>query len=218
MTLVEVLIGVVVLSIATLGVMGSLTYGVVSNEYAGTYSEANQMAREIVEGVRAEQIAFVEDDEPALYNSVFDPTKKPIESAPFDGSYLTLPDLRVGDRVQRFDRVVRVTELDDQLSQIEATVYWEMKNVEKSVTVVALSRDYLGGTGTTAGGGTTTGGTTGGGSTSGTTTGGSTSGTTTGGSTSGTTTGGGTDTGTTTGGGNGNGNGGGNGNGNGGKK
>ena len=45
-TLVEVMIAVVVLSVATLGVMGALTYGVVSNEYAGTYSEANHAARE----------------------------------------------------------------------------------------------------------------------------------------------------------------------------
>jgi prepilin-type N-terminal cleavage/methylation domain-containing protein len=215
-SLVEVMFAIAVLSVAVLGVVGALSYGIVANEYAGTYSEANQLAREVVESVRAEQIAF-EAPGTSIYTDTFDSTKKAIGSPPFDGSYVTLPDLSGQDR---FSRRVTRTEVNPQLTRIEATVSWEQKGAEKEVTVVAFSRDYLGGTGTTTGNGS-------GGSGNGNGSGGTTSGTTTSGTTgngngngngngSGGTTSGTTTSGTTTSGTTGNGNGNGNGNGSGG--
>ena len=52
-TLIEVMFSVAALSIASLGVMSVLTYGAVAGDTAGTFSQATQLGREVVETLDA---------------------------------------------------------------------------------------------------------------------------------------------------------------------
>lgn len=231
LSLVEVLIAVVTLSVAMLGVMGALSYGVLATDYAGAYTEANQYGRELVEAIRVNQIAFDDPDtgtDDALRLKIFNTDGVPrpaLDSAPFDGSDVLYPNLSPS-AAGRFRRNIQVTMIDPKLARIEAHVYWDANGEEKNVEFVAFSRDYIGssGSGVTGGNGTT-GGNGNGGNGGNTTTGGNGNGGNGGNTTGGNTTGGNTTGGNGNGngstgngnGGNGNGGNGGNGNGNGGR-
>jgi len=90
--MVEVLIAVAVLSIASLGVMGVLTYGVVAGDSAGDFSTATQYGRELVENIRVDSINLSPFDAPAGLGNGSDSERVALNAPPFDQPLMNVPD------------------------------------------------------------------------------------------------------------------------------
>jgi type II secretory pathway pseudopilin PulG len=148
--MVEVLVSVGVLSIASLGVMGVLTYGLMAGDAAGNFSTATQLGREMIEIVRTDRTnfdLFPPTDAPAGLIDSGPTTRTPLAAAPFDQPVYGLVDdpatagVTEGiPNVGRFTRNVQVTAINSRFNRIQVRIYWIQNGVEKMVETVAFQR------------------------------------------------------------------------------
>lgn len=134
-TLVEVMFSVAVLAIASLGVMGVLTYSAVAGDTAGNFSEATQLGRELIENIRVDRLNLDPFNPPAGLVSQSPSDRTPLNAAPLDGISVSVPDL------PRFTRNITITEVEvDRLARIDIRIFWIQQGKEKVVTTSALAR------------------------------------------------------------------------------
>lgn len=148
-TMVEVLIAVGVLSIASLGVMGVLTFGLVAGDTAGNFSAATQLGREILEIIRIDRgnfDLFPPSDAPAGLINGSSSDRTPLAAAPFNDPVYGIvdnpatPAIEGISNVERFKRNIQVTAVDERLNRIQVRIFWIQNGVEKSVETVAFQR------------------------------------------------------------------------------
>lgn len=137
-TLVEVMFSVASLSIASLGVMSVITFGAVAGDTAGTYSEATQLGREVIENIRIDRFGFDPFNPPAGLEDTNLSARTDLRAAPFDGANVSLPN------DARFKRNIQIEEIDpDRFAKISVRVYWIQNGKEKSVETIAYARSGL---------------------------------------------------------------------------
>jgi hypothetical protein len=125
--MVEVLIAVAVLAIASLGVMGVLTYGVVAGDSAGDFSAATQYGRELIENIRMDNTNLNCFPPAAGLVSADDDAREALNAPPFDKPEMNVP----GDT--KFKRNIEILAwpnsgdaitADTELVRIRVRVYW----------------------------------------------------------------------------------------------
>ena len=137
-TLIEVMFSVAALSIASLGVMSVLTYGAVAGDTAGTFSQATQLGREVVENIRVDRFGFDPFNPPAGLVDADLNARTALKAAPFDSALVSLPD------DPRFKRNIQITEIEaDRFAKISVRIYWEQNGNEKYVETIAYARSGL---------------------------------------------------------------------------
>ena len=131
-SLIELLLTVPILAVASLGVLSVLTYGAVAADTAGEFSQATQYGREIVEYVRADRFNMnpLGDLEALAASGLINGTTD--ERAAVD-----LPD------DDRFQRNIQITHLvPKRLARIQVRVFYRgSKGQEKFVETVAYARE-----------------------------------------------------------------------------
>lgn len=90
--MVEVLVSVAVLSIASLGVMSVLTYGVVAGESAGEFSTATQYGRELIENIRVDSINLNPFTPPSGLVNTDESERVALNAAPFNNPLMDIPN------------------------------------------------------------------------------------------------------------------------------
>lgn len=142
-SLIELLLTVPILAVASLGVLSVLTYGAVAADTAGEFSQATQYGREIVEYVRADRFNMnpLGDLEALAASGLINGTtdeRAAVNSTPFDDPGLfDLPD------DDRFQRNIQITHLvPKRLARIQVRVFYRgSKGQEKFVETVAYARE-----------------------------------------------------------------------------
>lgn len=147
--MVEVLVAVAVLSIASLGVMGVLTYGLMAGDSAGNFSTATQLGRELIEIVRTDRSHFplfpLSSAPAGLIDGSLE-ARTPLAAAPFnDPVYGIVDDPSTPRRegianVERFTRNIQVTAIDQRFNRIQVRIFWIQNGTEKMVETVAFQR------------------------------------------------------------------------------
>lgn len=133
-TMVEVLVSVAVLSIASLGVMGVLTFGVVAGDSAGDFSTATQYGRELVENIRVDSINLSPFDPPPGLSNASDSERVALNAAPFDSPLMNIP------ADPRFRRNIQIVAwpgggaVSDQTSlvRIRVRVFWDSPDQQQT--------------------------------------------------------------------------------------
>ena len=139
-SLIEVMIAIAALSVAVLGVMGSLTFGVVAGNSASNFSQATHLAREIAENIRVDRfIADPFNPPPGLVD--VDPNVRTILKAPpFDQEGSSLASFRDVD-ASIFRRNIQIIDVDPgRLVNIRVKVFWTQQSKERFVEVTAVAR------------------------------------------------------------------------------
>ena len=129
-----------ILSIASLGVISVLTYGLMTGDTAGNFSTATQLGREVIEVIRTDQQnldIFPPTGAPAglIDASVSTTPRQLINAAPLDD-----PDLYALPTDERFSRNIQVTAVNANFVRIQVRIYWIQNGVEKMVETVAFMR------------------------------------------------------------------------------
>lgn len=146
--MVEVLIAVGVLSVASLGVMGVLTFGLMAGDTAGNFSSATQLGREVIEIIRIDGNIrlFPLSSAPAGLIDASPSTRTPLTAPPLDKVYYGLvddpntPAIEGIPNVERFTRNIQVTAIDQRFNRIQVRIYWIQGGTEKWVETVAFQR------------------------------------------------------------------------------
>lgn len=135
----EVLISVVVLTIGLLGVMGSLTFGLRASAYSGTTSEAVNCARQILERIRLQNLAWSDNvippDTVGLADTASD--RRAIEAPPFQAM---TPSRNLRRNIQMHRVSMVASDPNYNLMQVQVTIYWFDRGSEKSVALCAFQR------------------------------------------------------------------------------
>ncbi len=133
----EVLFAVVILSIATMGVMGVLTFGIVSADTAGNISTATQLSREMVENIRVnEEYRSTNEHFPEEFFSDEETDRVALNDPPFDNDnqYSVFND-------PRFTRNIQIARVPgENMDRIRVRVFWEQNGTEKTAETVAFQR------------------------------------------------------------------------------
>lgn len=141
-SLAEVLISVVVSSIALSGLASALFFGLLSGRYADERTLALNYARQMIEIIRISNRDF--DPNLAAIGLEDNPgDRRPLQTAPFDGTSAGFAGVTFYD--PQFTRNIRVTqgEPNGSLAKIEVTLYWTRNGVERNVQVVAYHAKRL---------------------------------------------------------------------------
>lgn len=146
--MVEVLVSVAVLSIASLGVMGVLTYGIVAGDSAGDFSTATQYGRELVENIRVDNINLSPFQAPAGLRNTSDTERVALNAPPFDQPLMNVP---ADPRFRRNIEIVAwpgagAVTANTPLVRIRARVYWDSDSTvarsgERMAETVAFLRN-----------------------------------------------------------------------------
>lgn len=133
----EVLFSVVILSIAAMGVMGVLTFGVVAGDTAGNISTANQIGREMIENIRVNEAFRTTSPQynPDFFNDA-ETDRVALNAAPFDAEneYTVFNN-------PRFSRNIQITAIPEQgLDRIQIRIFWEQNGAEKTSETIAFQR------------------------------------------------------------------------------
>lgn len=137
-SMIEVMFSVASLAVASLGVLGVLTFGAVAGDSAGDFSQATQLGREIVENIRVDRLNLDPFDPPAGLVDADLTARTDLNAAPFDPAYMGLP------ADSRFKRNIQITEIDpDRLAKIEVRVYWVRNGKERHVETSAFARSGI---------------------------------------------------------------------------
>ena len=133
-TMIEVVFSVAALAVASLGVLGVLTFGALAGDSASDFSTSTQLGRQFIENIRADRFSLDPFDPPAGLVDSGD-TRTDIDASPFTN--LISPD-------DRFKRNIQITEIDpDRLVQISVRIFWTRNGKERSVETTALARSGL---------------------------------------------------------------------------
>ena len=125
------MIAVAVLSIACLGVMGVLTYGVMAGSSAGDVTTATQYSREIIEHIRIGGVDVFDAGGPeAGLLSVDDSERTALDAAPLDADQYGALELPADSRFTRNIQILSWpdggTTVDDETDMVRVRVrlYW----------------------------------------------------------------------------------------------
>ncbi len=157
--MVEVLYSVAILSIALLGVMSAITYGLTAADSAGNFSTASRLGREIVEVIRTNPISlplFGPPPSNALPASVAPAglidtggvnqmPRRRLADAPLNNPVFGLNLAPDGGQLDRTShRNIQVVAVRPGfLNRVHVRVYWEQNGKEKFVETVAYLRNTL---------------------------------------------------------------------------
>lgn len=132
-----------ILSIACLGVISVLTFGMLTGDAAGNFSTATQLGREIIEIIRTDRInipIFPVSSIPAgLTDTALSTTpRKAINAPPLDNPVYGLPS------DGRFTRNIQITPVTaNRFNRVQVRIYWIQNGTEKMVETVAFQRSGL---------------------------------------------------------------------------
>ncbi|MBI3927151.1 MAG: prepilin-type N-terminal cleavage/methylation domain-containing protein [Armatimonadetes bacterium] len=142
-SLIEILIAVAVLAIGILGTYSSFAWGTLSAHYGSEVSEATMYARQLMEIIRSQNLAFQDaPDLPDAASGLNDnPTDRVALNAVPHGSFGVLP------ADTRFTRNIRVERLSSNVNdhrynifRVTVTIYWNRQGVEKEVKLMSYAR------------------------------------------------------------------------------
>ena len=126
-SMVEMMFSVASLAVASLGVLSVLTFGSMSGDAAGTFSEATQMSREVIENIRVDRFTFDPFNPPAGLVDTDLNARTELTAPPFDSTAVSLP------ANTRFKRNIQITEVEaDRLARITVRIYWEQQTSAKA--------------------------------------------------------------------------------------
>jgi len=132
-SLIEVLIVIIVVALALLGTIASMTFGLKSSKQAERLSEATNYARESIGLVRDQGLAWATPLDAALNDS--ESTRRDLNAAP-------LTAMPAGTNMKRNIQVLQGTGPGElaNVARVRVRVYWTIDGHEKSVELVAFQR------------------------------------------------------------------------------
>jgi len=135
------MISLAVLSVASLGVMGSLTFGAAASESAGYFSQATQIGREYVENMRVDRLYADPFNPPAGLVDADTTARTPLKDPPFDQAQMSVNTFD-DTTAEKFRRNIQITEINPgELARIQVRIYWTVKGRERYVETVAFARN-----------------------------------------------------------------------------
>lgn len=144
MSLVEVMIAVAVLSVAILGVLSAIAFGLRSAAYGQRVTEATNLARQISETIRAQGHAYLSTtvdwyNTPAITQASFN---NDIHKISYGAPFANIPDNGI------YRRTINISQLgtggfagfEGYLYQIRVTVYFYERGSMRQVQMVSVAR------------------------------------------------------------------------------
>lgn len=130
--MVELLVALAVVAVGVLGVFAALSYGMRGIKHGARMTEAVTLSRQLLERIRAENLAF---DDPS---ELRDPAavRRPINDPPFTD--LPASEFRRNIFVRRMSN--DATSHENRLMRIRVTVYWQEQGGEKHVQLEGVQR------------------------------------------------------------------------------
>ncbi len=132
-SLVELLVVIVVVSVALLGILASLAFGLNASDHAQRMTQATNLAREAITLLRDNNVAFT----PALKDPItakgkdwIDNFPSPLDSLPKDTNMKMKVDITTS----------LGTGYKANLARIQVTIFWTIKGHEKHIDLVAYQR------------------------------------------------------------------------------
>jgi hypothetical protein len=137
-SMIEVMFSVASLAVASLGVLGVLTFGAMAGDSAGDFSEATQLGREIIENIRVDRFSLNPFDPPEGLVNASPSERTDLHAAPLDSPIMGIPTN------SKFKRNIQITQVEpDRMAKIQVRIYWTRQAKERSVESVAFARSGL---------------------------------------------------------------------------
>jgi type II secretory pathway pseudopilin PulG len=155
LSLIEVVFAVGVIAVGLLGLVSVLVSGTRAADFGINTSRATSRARDILEIIRAEGLAFEHDKYPGLPDEDSGLNDPPDARIPLDA----VPPLRVGgtladkytedgETAARFTRNIKTERITNDANdhrypilKVTVTIYWMERGKERSVQIVGTTRE-----------------------------------------------------------------------------
>lgn len=151
-TITEVLIAIGVTSVALLGILSAIAFGLFSTNHAGRTTQANNLARHTLELIRTRNLPFTFatippgngdglNDTNTQRRAMTDPPFVPADFADSGGK--VFPDLQTYQRNIQMEPVKPGTYTNNgsaTLMRIKISIFWTERTVERSVTIYGYHR------------------------------------------------------------------------------
>ncbi|MBI3925985.1 MAG: prepilin-type N-terminal cleavage/methylation domain-containing protein [Armatimonadetes bacterium] len=139
-SLIEIMITLAVVSMALLGLLGALTFGLRASDHAESMTQATNTAREIIGVIRDSEIAWDDPLDPALDDAENVRRGLTDGPAPLDTLQLPAPTSTMRRNIQVVRGIGPDPEMAD-IARIRVRVFWTVRGHEKSVELTAFQRN-----------------------------------------------------------------------------